>query len=124
MTALATAAWAGPNICTACLAPFDRDLGDHHGRRLGQQVRREHGQQVRVAFALAGQGVGERVADGAVFAADQEVDVGDLVAFACECFTDKHAHMGLLGRSGFSLTCMGGRWLSGSGPDLRVIATK
>jgi hypothetical protein len=35
-----------------------------------------------VAFALTSEGAGEGVADGAVFAADEEVDVGNFVAFA------------------------------------------
>ena len=60
---------------------------------LHEQVGREHGQQVGVPFALAGECVGERVADRAFFVADQEVDVGDFVSFASQCFSDKHAHV-------------------------------
>ena len=41
---------------------------------------------------LVGQGVGERDADRAVLVADQQVDVGDLVAVADQGFADEHGH--------------------------------
>ena len=44
-----------------------------------------------VPFALPGQGVGKRVADRAVLVADQQVDMGDFIAFARQRFADEHA---------------------------------
>ena len=72
------------------LHALDRHLGDQHRRRLGDQVRGQHGQQVGVPGRLVRQGVGEGDADRAVLLADQEVDVGDLVALADQCFADVH----------------------------------
>src|SRR5262249_53265299 len=74
------------------LRALDRDLGDEDGGGLYGQVGREDGEEIRVALALAGESVGKGVADGAVFAADQEVDVSDFVAFADEGFADVHGH--------------------------------
>ena len=50
-TALATAAWAGPNICTACLAPLMVTLVISTVAGLQIRLGVEHGQQVRVARA-------------------------------------------------------------------------
>lgn len=75
---------------------LDRDLGDHDGRGLHGEIRRDHGEEVGVAFALTGEGIGERVADGAIFAADQEVDMSDFVAFTDKAFADVHGHRCIL----------------------------
>ena len=71
---------------------LDRDLGDHDGRWLHGQVGGDHGEEVGVTFALTGEGVGERVADGAILAADEEVDMCDFVAFTDKAFADVHGH--------------------------------
>lgn len=75
------------------LDALHRHLGDHHGRRLNGHVWLENGQKVRVAFALIDKRVGERGANGAVFAADHEVDVSDFVAVTRESFADVELHV-------------------------------
>ena len=81
-TALATAAWAGPNICTACFAPLIVTLVII--TVAGLQIRFGVSTASRLVWParLVGQGVGEGRADRAVLRADQQVDVGDLVAVA------------------------------------------
>ena len=88
-TALATAYCAGPNIWIGLPGPLDGDLGDQDGGRLDGQVGGQHGEQVGVAGGLVGQRVGERDAHRAGLGADQEVDVGDLIAFAHQGFPDE-----------------------------------
>jgi hypothetical protein len=74
------------------LHALDGDFGDHDGRRLDGEVRREHGQQVAMAGALAGQGVGEGGADRTFFAADQQINVSNLVPVTNQSFANKHRH--------------------------------
>src|SRR5690606_20489914 len=74
------------------LRALDGDLRDHHRRRLHRDVRLEHRQEIRVSSLLVCQRVREGVADGAILRADQEVDVGNLIPFACERLTDEHGH--------------------------------
>jgi len=74
------------------LGTLDRDLRDQNGRGLDGQIGREDGEEIRVAFALTRQSVGEGVADRAVLAADEQINVRDLVAFADQCLADVHGH--------------------------------
>jgi serine/threonine-protein kinase len=71
---------------------LDRHLGDEDRGRLAQQVRRQHGQQVRVPLFLVRQRRGESRAHGAVLRANQQINVGDLVAFANQRLADEHGH--------------------------------
>ena len=82
------------------LGTLDRHLGDHHGGWLDGEIRRQHGQQVGMSLALTGQSVGKSRAHRAILAADQQIDVGNLVAFAAECFANEHRHVGCLLESG------------------------
>ena len=76
------------------LHPLDRDFGDHHRRRFDCQVGSQHGQQIRVSFALRGKCVGKRGPDRPVFIADHQVNMGNLVVCPGKCFTDIHRHRG------------------------------
>ena len=63
---------------------LDRDLVGHERVGLRGQVGRNDREEVRVALALVEQSLGERLADGPVLRANQQVDVSDLVALADE----------------------------------------
>jgi hypothetical protein len=52
-----------------------------------------------VPLALTGKGIGESDADWAVFAADQQIDMGHFVSIAGEGFTNKHRHACILLKS-------------------------
>src|SRR5215210_4739500 len=65
MTPRATAAWAGPNICTACAAPSIVTLLE------------------MIVSGLVGR-FGATIADRSALRADQDVDVRDLIALADE----------------------------------------
>src|ERR1700678_4069802 len=43
-------------------------------------------------FALPGQGIGKRHAYRTVLAADQQIDMGNLVSFSGQRFSDEHRH--------------------------------
>lgn len=81
-----------PEHLNRLLGAFDRHLGDHHRRRLANQVRRDDRQQARVAGALVGQRIGKCRADRAILVADEQVDVRYFVAIANQCFANVHSH--------------------------------
>ena len=62
-------------------------------RGLYGQIGGQDGQEVAVAFALASQGVRERSADGSVFVANQQVNVGDFVSVTNQSFSNEHTHL-------------------------------
>ena len=97
------------------LGPLDRDLRDQHGGRLDRQVGRQDGQQVAVPGALIGERVGERDSDRPRLVADQQIDMGDLVAFtasASPMYIDMlpFSSNGFLRTSGGLQTGGGFRW--------------
>ena len=73
------------------LGALDRDLVEHHGRRLGGEVGRHHREQRGETVLVVGQRVGERRFGGGAAGADEQVDVGNFVAVTDQRFTDKHA---------------------------------
>ena len=74
------------------LGSLDGDLCDHDGGGLHGQIRRENGQEVGVSLALTGQCVGKRHTHRAILAADQQIDMGDLVTVARKGLTNVHRH--------------------------------
>jgi hypothetical protein len=52
--------------------------------------RGQHGQEIRVAGTLPAQGVGKRYPHGPVLVADQQIDMRNLVSFACQSFANVH----------------------------------
>jgi hypothetical protein len=79
-TAIATARWA-----------LDGHLVEHHGIRLGYQVRRHHRKQRGEAVLVVGQRIAESRFHGAAARPDQQVDVGDFVALPDQRLA--HAYM-------------------------------
>ena len=92
VTALATAAWAGPNICTACVAPLIVTLVMSTVAGLQTRFGVSTASRFEWPGLLVGQGVGEGHPHRAVLVADQQIDVRDLVAVADQRFTDVHRH--------------------------------
>ncbi len=78
------------------LGTLDRDLGDQHRRRFHRQVGGQHRQQVAVTLALTRQGVGKRDPYRTVFAADQQINVSDLITIAHQGLSNIHRHDKLL----------------------------
>ena len=78
------------------LRSLDRDLRDHDRGRLDGDIRRQHREEVGVTLALPGQRVGKGRTHRTILAADQQIDVGDLVALTVERLTNKHRHLCLL----------------------------
>src|SRR5207245_2365500 len=64
---------------------------NHHCGGLADEVR-DTREQVGETLLLVRQSPGERRPDGAVLGTDQQVDVGNFVAFAGQRFTDEHGH--------------------------------
>ena len=76
--------------------PLDRDLRDHHRRRLDGQVRSQHGQQIDVTGRLPTQGVGEGRPHRTVLVTDQQVNVCNFISIAHQGFANKNRHLGCL----------------------------
>jgi len=70
--------------------PLDRDLGHQDRGRFDRQVRRKHGEQIRMTGTLAGQGVRERDPDRSVLAANHQVDMGNLIPVTSQRFPNMH----------------------------------
>ena len=88
-TALATAYCAGPNICTACLSILDRDFGNHDRRRLGQEVRGQHGEQRSEPVLVVGQAMDPEGRFGRTAArSNEQIDMRDFVAVANQRLSD------------------------------------
>ena len=92
-TALATAAWAGPNICTACGRPLIVTLVISTVAGLQIRFGARTASRLEWPLRLVGQGVGEGRPHRAVLGADQQIDVGHLVAVADQRFADEHRHV-------------------------------
>ena len=88
---LCEAAWHHADL--SLTAEFG-NLGDQDRCRLGDQVRGQDGQQVGVPGRLVCQGIGKRQSHRTFLLADQQVDVGDLVAFAEQGLTNVHDDVG------------------------------
>ena len=70
------------------LGVLDGDLVEEDRVRLGQQVRRDDGEQRGEAVLVVDEGIGESRLGGAAARSDQQVDVGDFIAFADERLAD------------------------------------
>ena len=87
-TALATACWAGPNICTACFAPLivtllNITVAGLQSRFGATTASSDVNPSLLLVKALANADFGCASAR-----AHDEIDVGDFVAFADKRFTD------------------------------------
>lgn len=82
------------------LGAFDRHFRDHDRSRFANQVRRDDGEQARVAGTLCRECVGKSHAHWTVLIANEQIDVGDFIAVANEAFADKHGHVCLAWREG------------------------
>ena len=71
------------------LGALDRHLVEEDGVGLGGQVGRHHRQERREAVLVVREGVHERLSRRTALGSDDEVDVGDLVAFPDQRFTDE-----------------------------------
>ena len=89
MTARATAACAGPNICTACLAPLMVTLLKSSVSGLQGRFGRDDGEQRGEAVGVTGERLREGGAGRSGLRPDDQIDVRDLVAVADERFTDE-----------------------------------
>ncbi len=77
-----------PEHLHGLLGPLDGHLVEQNRRRLAGQVWGHQRKQRGEAFLVVRQGIRERGLGCAAARSDQEIDVGDLVAFADERFTD------------------------------------
>ena len=88
MTARATAAWAGPNIWTACLAPLMVTLLKRRVSGLQGRFGVTTASSVVKPSVLLAERLGECGAGRTGLRPDDQVDVRDLVAIADQRFTD------------------------------------
>ena len=89
MTARATAAWAGPNICTACLAPLIVTLLKSRVSGLAGRFGVTTASRVEKPSLLLDSAWVNALTGRPGLGADDQVDVGDLVAIADQRFTDE-----------------------------------
>ena len=89
-TALATPCCAGPNICTACLAPLIVTLLNRIVLRLAQQVRRDDRQQRREAVLVVDQRIGEGELGRRAARTHDQVDMRNFIAVADQRLADQH----------------------------------
>ncbi len=102
-TALATAAWAGPNICTACFMPLIVTLVIITVAGLTARFGVSTASRFEWPSLCRARALANATPTGPSLLADQQVDMGDFVAFAGQGFADEHAHpRDSLGRSGLA----------------------
>ena len=91
-TALATAAWAGPNICTACRMPLIVTLVIITVAGLTAKLGVSTANRLLWPSLWRANALANATAHRAVLAADQQIDMGDFVAVAGQGFSNEHRH--------------------------------